>query len=329
MSMQYYLGVDVGSSKTHAMVANQLGQVCGFGEAGPGNHEGVGYAGLEAALQGAVGAALRQAGLSAGDIYGAGFGVSGFDWPCEREDTLNSIATLGLTCPVEAVNDAILGLLAGAKAGWGIAVVGGTGCNCWGWDQQHRIGHVTGAGGMMGEFAGAYQIIEEAIACISRAWSLRGPATRLTEAFVGQVGAVDQEDLIEGLVMERYSVSARMAHLVFEVAQAGDPVACEVITWAGEALADLAIGVIRQLALEDLRFDVVLVGSLYNGGLLLIDPMRQAIQRVAPGAILVRLKAPPVTGGVLLGMQQAGVDTSTMHDRLSTSAREFSMASVG
>jgi len=52
----------------------------------------------------------------------------------------------------------------------------------------------------------------------------------------------------------------------------------------------------------------VLVGSLYDGGPLLTEAMRRTVQAVAPGARLVRLAAPPVVGGILLGMEQAGLD---------------------
>ena len=52
-------------------------------------------------------------------------------------------------------------------------------------------------------------------------------------------------------------------------------------------------------------YDVVLVGSMFNGGALLIDPLRQSIAELAPGARLVRLQTLPVVGAVLLGMEQA------------------------
>src|SRR5512136_2640866 len=116
---RYFLGVDVGGTKTHALIADENGQACGFGEAGPGNHEGVGYDGLAAALQIAVEQALARAAISQGQIAGAGFGVGGYDWPSEREPTLQAICTLGLDAPSEAVNDALIGLLAGAEEGWG------------------------------------------------------------------------------------------------------------------------------------------------------------------------------------------------------------------
>ena len=134
----YFLGADVGSTKTHVLISNSSGRQVGFGQAGPGNHEGVGYDGLAAALGEATQQALADAGLSREQMTAAGFGVAGFDWPSEKADTLQAISTLGLSCPVEAVNDTMIGLMAGSEAGWGIGIVSGTGCNCRGWDRTHR-----------------------------------------------------------------------------------------------------------------------------------------------------------------------------------------------
>jgi hypothetical protein len=74
--------------------------------------------------------------------------------------------------------------------------------------------------------------------------------------------------------------------------------------------------VIRQIEIEDEQFEVVLVGSLFKGGQLLIEPMRAAVHKVAPGASLVRLSAPPVIGGVLLGMEQCALQTAGLRENL-------------
>jgi N-acetylglucosamine kinase-like BadF-type ATPase len=314
---RYFLGVDVGATKTHALIAEENGQVCGFGEAGPGNHEGVGYDGLTAAVRTATEQAVAQAGISIDQVAGAGFGVAGYDWPSEREPTLNAIQALGLNAPFEAVNDTIVGLLAGAPEGWGVAVVAGTGCNGWGWDRDHHcVGRMTGMGWPMAEAAGASELVAEAIRFVARDWSLRGPSTRLTRAFVEFIGARDAEDLLEGITQERYFVGADAAPLVFRVAAEGDRVAQQLIEWAGRELGSLAIGVIRQLGIESLEFDVVLVGSLYDGGPRLTATMRQTVHAVAPGARFVRLTAPPVVGGVLLGMEQVGLNGRAVRKRL-------------
>jgi N-acetylglucosamine kinase-like BadF-type ATPase len=315
---RFFLGVDVGATKTHALIADEGGQARGFGEAGPGNHETVGYDGLAAALQTAVGEALARAGISRSEIAGAGLGIGGYDWPSEREPTMRTIRALGLDAPLDAVNDALIGLLAGAEEGWGVAVVAGTGCNAWGWDRARRTGRMTGMGWQMGEAAGAAELVAEAVRCIARDWSRRGPPTRLTQAFVAHAGVRDAEDLLEGITLRRVVLDANAAPIVFRVASEGDPVARQAIEWAGRELGSLAAGVIRQLGFRRLAFDVVLVGSLYDGGPLLTEPMRRTVQAAAPGARLVTLAAPPVVGGVLLGMEQAGADGRTARRRLVT-----------
>ena len=306
--MTYYLGVDIGATKSHAMIADERGCVVGFGEAGPGNHEVVGYDGLQAALQAITAQALASAGITAAQIAGAGFGVAGYDWPSELEPTLEAVATLGLAAPVEIVNDTIIGLVAGAESGWGVAIVAGTSNNCWGWNAQHQIGRVTGNGSRFGEFGGSGELVEMATISVAKAWTRRGPGTALSDMFARYCGARSQADLLEGLSQGWYGIGAEAAPLVFQAAETGDAVALGVIRWAAAELASLATGVIRQIGLEQHQFDVVLVGSMYNGGLLLLEPLTEAVLAVAPGARFVRLLVPPVVGAVLLGMQVGGLD---------------------
>lgn len=312
----YFLGIDVGGTKTHALIADEQGQAVGLGHAGAGNYEVVGWDGLTAALRRATEEALASADVTKSDIAGAGFGIAGYDWPGEREPHLRSIATLDLSCPFVLENDTMIGLVAGAPKGWGVGVVAGTGCNCWGRDAEGREGRVTGEGGLFAEYGGGGDLVYRAIQSISLAWSLRGPETALTEAFIAQVGAVDVDDLLEGLVLGRYAPSADLAPLVFRVAAEGDPVAIEIIQWAGRELGGLAVGVIRQLGLEAAEVDVVRIGSLFNGSPLLSEAMLATVQAVAPKARLLRLSAPPVVGGVLLGMEQAGLDFRALRGRL-------------
>ncbi len=303
--MHYYLGVDIGGSKSHALVADASGRLLGFGHGGAGNHEVVGYEGLAATLQAVTAEALAAAGLRADEISGAGFGVAGYDWPCERADTLAAIDTLGLRAPLDAVNDTIIGLLAGAEAGWGVALVAGTSNNCRGWDREGREGRVLGNGMSFGEYGGATEIVQKAVQEVAKAWTRRGPPTALSAALAQLAGAHDVEDLLEGLSQESYHLPAAAAPLVFAVAGAGDSVARAVIRWAGEELASLVNGVVRQLQLEREHFDVVLVGSTFRGGPLLLEPLAQHVHSVAPHARFAPLAAPPVVGAVLLAQRTA------------------------
>ncbi|HKY53709.1 MAG TPA: BadF/BadG/BcrA/BcrD ATPase family protein [Anaerolineales bacterium] len=322
--MHYFLGADIGSTKTHTLIVDETGRALGFGESGPANHETVGYEGMFQSMHKGLEQALRGAGLSKADITGAGFGVAGFDWPSEYDMTTLTIDRLALNAKYKFVNDAVPGLVVGSEEGWGVVVVSGTGSNCRGWDREHkREGRVTGHGVLMGEGAGGTELMHRCMQLVGYAWSKRGPTTKLADAFIEHVGAKDLEDLIQGYTTSIFSLGAEVAPIVFRVAEQGDKVARDLIHWAGYELGEMANAVIRQLEFENLAFDVVMTGSMFEGGEMLIAPMRETIHKLAPKARFVRLTAPPVLGAVMLGMEAVGFEVTqtvrkTMIDSISS-----------
>jgi len=318
--MKFFLGVDVGGTKTHALIADETGQARGFATGGPGNWEGVGYDGLTRVLVDVCGRAGKQARIPLSQIAGAGLGIGGFDWPSERQDHLNAIQPVGLACPLEIVNDATLGILAGASDGWGVSVVSGTGCNARGWSKDHkRQGRAVGGGSSWsGEYAGGYDIVAKAMQAVTSEWLKRGPATALTQVFLEHTGAANLDELVEGVYLGRFQFNPALVLKVFEAARQGDPQAQAVMRWAGRELGKLAVGVINQLEIQADQFEVVLIGSLHGCSPILDQALRRTVRKTARRAQFVRLTVPPVVGGVLLGMEQAGLDSHTIREKLIT-----------
>ncbi len=321
--MRCYLGVDVGSSKTRALIADEAGAAVGFGTGGPGNPDDVGYDGLAAVLGTAVSQALAGAQLAREQIAGADFGISGCDWPSQRELILGAICPLGLQAPVEAVNDTILGLLAGAAQGWGVAVVSGTGCTCRGWDRaRRREGRVVGHGAWLGEAAGARDVVFRALQAVAQEWTGRGPATALTAAFVERAGVGSVEALLEGLTTETIQLDMAAVPLVFQVAARGDAVA------RADPVGRPRAGRAGEGCHPPAR---VRAARLRRGADRRHVRWRPAARRAddgedprsrAPGA-LGAPGAPPIAGAVLLGMEQAGLAASERRETLIRSAREM------
>jgi N-acetylglucosamine kinase-like BadF-type ATPase len=306
--MKYYLGIDIGATKTAALIADENGNQIGAGQGGPGNHETVGFDGMEKAIQDALSGALSNAQILLSQIAGAGFGIAGYDWSAEEPHMQRSISNLGVSAPCKMVNDVILGLLAGTSEGWGVAVVSGTGCNCRGWDKEHkREGRVTGYGVLMGESAGGSELINRTMQFIGYSWTKRLPPTELANAFIEHAGANDLEDLIEGYTKGHYEIGANTAPLVFQTAARGDAIAQSLVHWAGIELGEMANAVIRQLDFEDLEFEIALIGSMFKSGEPLIAPMREKVHSIAPKAKLIRAEVKPVAGAVLLGMEAGGL----------------------
>jgi len=321
--MRYLLGVDVGATKTHALITDETGEAVGFGRGGPGNHQVVGYSGLRDVLMLAVGQALDNASLTASQISGAGFGIGGYDWPRQLSDHLAAIAPLGLGGPVEVVNDSLIALFAGASKGWGVVLIAGTGNNCRGRDARGREARITGEGERFGEFGGASGLVDRALQAVAHEWSHRGPKTALTGLFIDRAGASDLDDLIEGIDLDRYHPDASWAPTVFQAAEAGDETALAAIAWSARELGESACGVIRQLEMQDLAFDVVMAGSLFDGGDLYVNPLQVTILKVAPRAQFVRLTVPPVAGAVVLAARTADLDPNAIRVRLIESTKEL------
>ncbi len=306
--MRYFLGIDVGASKTHALIADETGRCLGFGQAGGGNHQSVGYDGLEIALTASLAQAAQAAAVSAAQIAGAGFGIAGYDFPSDRPQHVHVIAALGLSCPLDLVNDGVNGLLAGATRGIGVNVTAGSSNNCRGRNAAGQEGRIVGNGPMFGEHGGAVEIVLRGLQMVNYAWIRRSPPTALTRIYLDAAGAKDEMDLMEGLSNDQYELPRSLAVAIVEAARGGDEAAGQVVRWAGEELGWLAVAVARQIGMENDEIEIVQSGSVFEAGPLLTAPMAERVLRHCPRARLKRLDGPPVVGAVLLGMEQAGFD---------------------
>ncbi len=321
--MKYFLGVDVGSSKTHALIVDETGHCVGFGRSGGGNHQGVGYEGLTDVLRESFSQACETSGVNVASISGAGFGVAGCDFPSDREPHLQAIASLGLSCPVEVVNDGMNGLLAGATRGIGVNVTAGSSNNCRGRGQNGKEGRIVGNGIAFGEFGGAYEIAARGLQMVNYAWIKRIPPTALTQIYIKATGAKDEMDLMEGLSNGSYRLTASLAIRVMEAARQEDSAACDVMEWAGKELGWLAVSVARQIDMENEEVEIIQSGSVFEAGELIMKPMHRLVLRNCPKARLIRLDGPPVVGAVILGMEQTGFDGYAIRQNIIRTAKEL------
>jgi len=321
--MRYFLGIDVGSSKTHALIVDETGQCVGFGKSGGGNHQGVGYEGTQHVLQESFDGALKMSGMDKAHIAGAGFGVAGYDFPSDREGHLQAISALGLSCSVEVVNDGMNGLLAGATRGIGVNVTAGSSNNCRGRGRNGQEGRIVGNGIRFGEFGGALEIMERGLQMVNYAWIKRIPPTALTQIYIEAVDAKNEMDLMEGLSSGQYHLFHYLAIKVIEAARAGDVAAREVLCWAGEELGWLAVAAARQIEMENDEVEVIQSGSVFEAGELITKSMRDLVLQHCPHAKLIRLDGPPVVGAVILGMEQAHFDGYAVREQIVRTAKEL------
>jgi N-acetylglucosamine kinase-like BadF-type ATPase len=320
---RYFLGIDVGSSKTHALLVDEHGRCVGFGKSGGGNHQGVGYEGFFRVIEESCDGALNVSGVDKAQIAGAGFGVAGCDFPSDREAHLREISKLGLSCPVEIVNDGVNGLLAGAARGVGVNVTAGSSNNARGRNKDGKEGRIVGNGAAFGEYGGAIEIVQHGLQKVNHAWIKRIPPTALTRIYLEAAGAKDEMDLMEGLSNEQYHLFPFIAVQIIQAARNGDAAAQDVIRCAGEELGWLAVAVARQIEMENDDVEIIQSGSVFDAGEMITEPMKQIVLQHCPKAKLIRLDGPPVVGAVILGMEQAGFDGYAVRGEMIRTAKEI------
>jgi N-acetylglucosamine kinase-like BadF-type ATPase len=98
-----------------------------------------------------------------------------------------------------------------------------------------------------------------------------------------------------------------LAPVVFAAAGAGDPVAREIVDRQADEIVAMVASTIRRLRIARLAVDVVLGGGIFHND----DPpffaqIEAGIERVAPAATVGALKAPPVLGSALIGLDRLG-----------------------
>lgn len=321
--MKYFLGIDVGSSKTHALIVEETGRCVGFGKSGGGNHQGTGYERLKNVLAESFQRAKQMCGVENTQIAAAGFGVAGYDFPSDRAGHLQAIATLGLSCPVDVVNDGMNGLLAGATRGIGVNVTAGSSNNCRGRNRYGKVGRIVGNGIRFGEFGGALEIMERGLQMVNYAWIKRIPPTALTKIYIEAVDAKDEMDLMDGLSNGRYHLFTNLAIKVIEAARDGDSAARNIVQWAGEELGWLAVSVARQIEMENEEVEIVQSGSVFEAGEIIMNPMRDLVLKHCPKAKMIRLDGPPAVGAVILGMEQVNFDGYAVRDNMVRTAKEM------
>jgi N-acetylglucosamine kinase-like BadF-type ATPase len=308
--MRIFFGVDAGGSKTHALVLDETGAALGFGTGGTGNHQ---MGGLDAAMReicAAVNGALQAAKVEPQQVELGCFCLAGADLPQDYRLLQNALDAQNLARQVVIKNDSIAALRCGLSRPWGVAVICGTGFNAAGRGKDGREIVLPGLGPISGDWGGGGDLVIEMIRAVMRAWDGRGKPTLLTGAVLDRLGKASEEDLLTALYNRRLTRRHMLplAPLLFEVADAGDVVAREIVIRMGTEAGVTANALLRRLDLLDSDAEVVLSGSVFKGrGALLVDTVRQVVRAAAPTARIVCPRLEPVAGAALLALDLAGL----------------------
>ncbi len=203
----------------------------------------------------------------------------------------------------------------GADRLWGVGVTCGAGINCAGLAPDGRTAGYLALGQITGDWGGGYGLGFEAQWWAIRAQDGRGPATALRQLVPRHFGLAEPTDVAVALHLGKigYDRIGELAPLVFEVADAGDEVARDLVRKLAVEIAVMAIAVIERLDLAHAQVPVVLGGGVVAGRHpALIDAITTQITAAAPACTVKVIEAPPVAGAALLGLDKIAAPVTAM-----------------
>jgi N-acetylglucosamine kinase-like BadF-type ATPase len=300
-----WLGVDGGGTNCRAVVTNDAVSTLGEGRAEAANFLRVGLEKAISHVKQAAHQACAQAGIEASQITAACIGLAGVSHP---DHNRRMLAALKEALPIKEIlleTDARVALAGATGNSAGIVIIAGTGSIACGINARGRFARSGGWGPIMGDEGSGSYIGRRALEAVMMAYDYRGEPTAMMEPVLKHFGVASPPELppviYETTDEQRRAVMtkiAQLSHIAVRAAEQGDPVALNIMRDAAAELAKAAVAVIEQLRMERDTFRLAYVGGVFEAGELILKPLREEIQKVAPNAEIAPPLDPPVIGAV-------------------------------
>ncbi|MFG2571317.1 N-acetylglucosamine kinase [Streptomyces sp. NPDC048481] len=301
------LAIDAGNSKTDVAVVAADGEVLATARGGGFRPPAVGVAAAVDDLADTVTRAYEAAGVPSATHVSAC--LANADLPVEEAQLAAALHARAWGGSVDVRNDTFAILRAGVAEPRGVAVVCGAGINCVGMRPDGRTARFPALGRLSGDWGGGWGLAEEALWHAARAADGRGGPTDLTRTLPAHFGLPTVYALIEALHLERVPPSRRheLAPVLFATASRGDAVARAVVDRLAEEVATMATVALTRLELLEEETPVLLGGGVLTAGhAQLDDRVRELLAAKAPKAVPRVVRARPVLGAALLGLDHVG-----------------------
>ncbi|WP_424952961.1 N-acetylglucosamine kinase [Deinococcus sp.] len=293
-SDELLLGIDAGGSSTKWALFGLAGEVVLQGrlEALTGH---LFTPGDEEHLRALLSRLAEETGTGAGGLGSAGpaavvMGVSGLQVDAAPLFLRALADTFGLpTVRIRVINDLELAHAAHFAPGEGVLVYAGTGSMAYFEGTGGEVVRAGGHGFLLGDEGGAFWQGQQGLKALLALQDAAGPLTGpLAQGLAAVIGSLDWPQVRAWVYGGGRAALATLAPAVEQAAQAGDPLAQDVLERAGEALAGLAHTVLNGLG--DSRPALALAGGAASA------PVRaaflEALRQTWPEVQLVPPRAP-------------------------------------
>jgi N-acetylmuramic acid 6-phosphate etherase len=304
---QCVIGVDGGGTNTSAIVLNQRGDVLGRGSSGPSNLYCVSTERVRQALIEAMSQAVATASVDLDQIGAITWALAGLGRSEDRDLLAEATRDVLPGIPRRLESDALAALVGGAGNTFGVVLIAGTGMISYGVNWRGEHARAGGWGHSLDQGSG-YELAQEGLRAVVRAYDSCGLRTILTHALPSALGLKSSVDLFSWINAPERQLAeiAALAPVVLAAAEDGDPVALDIVARAADHLSAAVESVVQRLNLIGLRFPMVITGGLPGGSAFFRQVVSQAIQTRLPAVQPQAPQADAAVGAAMLALELIG-----------------------
>lgn len=305
--MVYLAGIDGGASKTHCMIGDLQGRILAEGFSTGSNYQVQGEEAARTAIRTALNQALGVLGIESKDIDYIVLGLAGADMESDFMVLDKLCGTFLSEGKYRILNDTWIGLRANISDNCGIVSICGTGAACAGRNKEGKEFILRNLDYEMGNYGGGGEVARMALHYAFRSDELTDRYTELEKEIPRLFGVANLDQVV--LELRNPDFDERRLYelpiLVGKLALRGDAICQEILMRMGQEIGKIAGGVIKKLGMEQERFPITLVGSVFRSECpLLVDEYTTTVHRTAPFACISIGEQKPVLGAYYIALEE-------------------------
>lgn len=304
----YFLGVDVGGTKTAAVIANESGQILSLKIGKGSNYQGCG---IEASYQRAndtIVSVCEAIGIEKKKIHNAFLGIAGVDLDYDIQIIKGILKRINLN-RYDFENDGLIALRSGTDDGKGILITCGTGSISFG-NNGERIIRKGGFSTFFGEKLGARHFAQLSASAIMRSKDGRGPKTFMNNLLEEQYHITIEEMMkayIPDVTYQGPDPIITLIQVVYQAAKQNDYVAMTILIEICQEVINICDAFRKELSFSP-PIPLVLEGTVFKKAeAVLFEMIGSGLGKEYD---LIIPKHDPVTGAVLFALEHAGVNVT-------------------
>lgn len=309
VDLSFVIGIDGGGTRTRAVVVNEKGTVIGLGLSGPSDFDAVGFETAKTNLHSAIMEAVKN---SLAEITSIHLGIAGV--VSEKDNQIVSSMLEGLefspTVTITISHDCRTALAGAIGKKQGLVLISGTGSAVFGRNAKGDEVLSGGWGYLFADVGSGYYLGHQALTAVLNAYDGRQEPTALTQPVLEALQINDIMEVMHRIYHPRIDTSAiaALAPIVTKLAET-DNTAMKIIQNGCKGLADVVGSAVKKLQFEG-DYHIVAAGGLATSQSIFSEILFQELRESFPTAILSKPMASPLTGAVIIALENLGVEVN-------------------